>query len=165
LLNGIVQNNPNPHTMKNKCVFALLLTLPLILSGCATILDGGAKTVQIDSNPEGAKVTIKNDAGKAITVETTPATVPLDRSAGFFKGADYTLTIEKPGYFPYEAHVGSDLDSWYVANAIFGGLIGMLIVDPMTGDMYTLTPRKVDCDLISIQAPGTAKESNNAQSK
>jgi hypothetical protein len=134
--------------MKTKTVFASLLTVPLLLTGCASILDGGSKTIQINSNPEGAKVTISNKEGKEIFVQTTPTIVSLERSSGFFEGEDYTLSFEEAGYLPYETHVQSTLDDWYIGNVLFGGLIGIIIVDPATGDMFTLSPRHVNCNLI-----------------
>jgi hypothetical protein len=151
--------------MKTKTVYGFLLAAPLLLSGCASILDGGRKTVQIDSNPKGAKVTISNSKGKEICIQTTPSTVSLERSSGFFEGEDYTLTFEKAGYYPYEIHVQSTLDGWYFGNILFGGLIGMLIVDPATGDMFTLSPREVNCNLISMQAPLTPSQPTSAQTE
>jgi hypothetical protein len=149
--------------MKTKTLFACLLTIPLLLTGCASIVDGGPKTVRINSNPEGAKVTISNKEGKAIFVQTTPTKVSLKRSSGFFEGEDYTLAFELAGYYPYEAHVQSSLDGWYFGNIAFGGLIGMLIVDPATGDMFTLSPREVNCNLISAQAQSTTGQVEGAQ--
>ena len=124
-----------------------LLIVPLIFTGCASIFDGGSKSVQINSNPQGAKVTISNQEGKTLFVKTTPALVTLDRSSGYFRGEDYELVFEAPGYKPYETHVVSTIDGWYFGNILLGGLVGMLIVDPMTGDMYTLSPMDVNCNL------------------
>jgi hypothetical protein len=139
--------------MKSKTRFAFALTAPLLLMGCASILDGGPKTIRINSNPEGAKVTISNKEGKKIFSQTTPTIVSLERSSGFFEGEDYTLVFAMDGYYPYETHVQSSLDGWYLGNVFFGGLIGLVIVDPATGDMFTLSPRAVKCDLISNQSP------------
>lgn len=150
--------------MKTRIVFVSLLTVPLLFTGCASILDSGPKTVQINSKPEGAKVTITNRAGKEVAVQTTPATVTLERAAGFFQGEDYTLHFEAAGYYPYDAHVQSDLDGWYLGNIFFGGLIGMVIVDPATGDMFTLSPRVVNCNLTPTQETLTIDHTNTVQS-
>ena len=40
----------------------------------------------------------------------------------------------------------SSLSGWYWGNIVFGGLIGMLIVDPATGAMYKL-PEGVSADM------------------
>ena len=46
----------------------------------------------------------------------------------------------------------SSLSGWYFGNIIFGGLIGMLIVDPVTGAMYNLTPAKIEQPLSATEA-------------
>ena len=147
--------------MKTQTAFVFLLGVPLLLTGCASILDGGPRTVQVNSKPEGAKVTITNRAGKEVSVQTTPATVTLERAAGFFEGEDYTLHFEAAGYYPYDAHVQSALDGWYIGNIFFGGLIGLVIVDPATGDMFTLSPRVVNCNLTPAQASLAAVQSGS----
>lgn len=143
-----------------KIKILLLLVVPLLFTGCASIFDGGSKNVQISSNPEGAKVTVSNQEGKTLFVKTTPTFVTLDRSSGYFRGADYKLVFEAAGYQPYETHVTSIIDGWYFGNIFLGGLVGMLIVDPMTGDMYTLSPMDVNCNLVPIAVPSTSAETN-----
>lgn len=135
-----------------------LAIIPLLFTGCASIVDGGPKTVQLNSNPEGAKVTIFDKMGKEISVNTTPTTVTLKRSHGYFSGENYKLIFEEPGYYPYETHVQSTLNGWYLGNFIFGGPLGLLIVDPGTGAMFTLTPREVNCNLVSTTAALTPDE-------
>ena len=142
-----------------------LLLVPLIFTGCASIIDGGSKSVQLHSNPEGAKVTISNRNGKEVSVQTTPTIVTLERSRGFFSGEDYKLVFEEAGYFPYETHVKSSLDGWYLGNVLFGGLIGCLLIDPATGDMFTLAPRQVNCSLVPSSTPLTPEELKTAELK
>jgi hypothetical protein len=57
-----------------------------------------------------------------------------------------------PGHATSEVKLESSLSGWYLGNIVFGGLIGMLIVDPMTGAMYNLTPEKIEQPLSSSQA-------------
>lgn len=118
-------------------------------SGCASIVDGGAKTVRINSNPIGAKLSIYDKQGKAVTVQTTPASISLKRNSGFFSGEKYKLIFEAPGYYPSEAYIQSTVNGWYFGNIVFGGVIGLLIVDPATGAMWTLSPREVNQNLVS----------------
>lgn len=40
----------------------------------------------------------------------------------------------------------STLDGWYFGNIVFGGLLGILVIDPYTGAMYRL-PERVDVAL------------------
>ena len=43
------------------------------------------------------------------------------------------------------------LDGWYFGNLLFGGLIGMVIVDPITGAMYRLEKSYIlDCTPASL---------------
>jgi hypothetical protein len=40
--------------------------------------------------------------------------------------------------------VDSRINGWYVGNIVFGGLIGWLIVDPLTGAMWALDAEHVN---------------------
>lgn len=51
---------------------------------------------------------------------------------------DYRIKVTKPGFNDIYATLQHSIDGWYWGNIIFGGLIGMLIVDPATGAMYKL---------------------------
>jgi hypothetical protein len=43
------------------------------------------------------------------------------------------------GYDSHTAAIRRGVDGWYIGgNLVFGGLIGWLIVDPLTGAMWTL---------------------------
>jgi hypothetical protein len=70
----------------------------------------------------------------------------------YFKGQNYRLVFELPGHAPAEVNLESELGGWYLGNLVFGGLIGMLIVDPMTGAMYNLAPEKIEQPLTASQA-------------
>jgi hypothetical protein len=135
----------------------ILSILPLLLTGCASIVDGGPKAVRINSDPAGAKVTIFNKAGQQVVSETTPATVHLARSSGFAGEENYKLIFEKDGYYPYEAHVKSAINGWYFGNIVVGGVVGCL-VDMGTGSCYTLEPGDVNFKLVSSARPLTPDE-------
>ena len=59
-------------------------------------------------------------------------------------GVDYRLEMIADGYIPQNAEISSTLNGWYVGNIIFGGLIGLFIVDPLTGAMWTLDPKDMN---------------------
>src|SRR5437660_9292847 len=118
-------------------------------NGCASIVDGGDKSVRIHSDPPGATVTNSDKGDRLVSVQKTPAVVILRRPHGYFIREDYKLIFEAPGYYPSEAHVKSVLDAWYFGNVVAGGAIGLLGVDPATGAMWTLSPRNVERNLIS----------------
>ena len=73
----------------------------------------------------------------------TPATFRLPAKAGFFSREKYTFEFEKKGYLPASSSLNGKLDAWYFGNIVFGGLIGVLIVDPATGAMWKLDDRVV----------------------
>lgn len=69
---------------------------------------------------------------------TTPATVTLKSGAGYIDGAEYTIAFKKDGYETRQITLYSSLSGWHWENILFGGVIGLLIVDPLTGAMYKL---------------------------
>jgi hypothetical protein len=115
----------------------LAVGLALALAGCASIISGGTQPVTIKSVPEGASVSVTNRAGEKIHAGTTPVTLTLKRGAGYFKSEVYAVAIQKEGYAPQQLMITSTVNGWYIGNILFGGLIGMLAVDPVTGAMYS----------------------------
>lgn len=100
-------------------LFALLLALGS--AGCATIITGTTKAVNVTSEPEGAIVSIQ---GKQVR---TPGTILLSRGWGG----------DGSGYIRHEGasapiKVDAEFEGWIVGNVIFGGVIGIL-VDLATG--------------------------------
>lgn len=95
--------------------------------------------VNINSQPDGAEITITDEAGNNVYTGTTPTTVTLKTKRGYFKGKDYTVTFKKSGYDSHSAVISRKADGWYIfGNLLFGGLVGWLIVDPVTGAMWKL---------------------------
>ncbi len=110
----------------------------LLTSGCASIVSDSSYPVAINTVPVGAEFVITNDKGQQIHSGTTPSTVTLKSGDGFFSSASYTLSFSKDGYSQKQVEISSSMDGWYIGNIVFGGLIGLLIVDPMTGAMWKL---------------------------
>jgi hypothetical protein len=122
---------------------AALVGLAAVIGGCATIVSKSSQTITITSVPEAAAVKIKNAAGVDVHGGTTPMTVTLKKGRGYFKAESYTVTLSKDGYEPRQITVQGQVNGWYFGNILFGGLIGLLAVDPATGAMYTLQPKQV----------------------
>lgn len=130
--------------MKNSL---LVVTLSLaILSGCSSIVSKSDYDVVVASTPTGANFVITNKAGLEVQRGVTPSTVSLKSSAGYFKGEAYTVVFNKEGFPPRTYDLTSSIDGWYFGNIVLGGLIGMLIVDPITGAMFNL-PDRIDVSL------------------
>ncbi len=102
--------------------------------------------------PTGANVRVFKDGGEQIHAGVTPMTVSLDPSRGFFKGQAYQVRFEMAGYRPAEIAVRPEVSGWYVANLVFGGILGLLIIDPATGAMWNLSPDKIEQNLTRDQA-------------
>lgn len=124
----------------------LTLTLPLV-TGCATIVHSGPRTVPISSKPEGATVSIYDRTGTQVQKQTTPFIATLPTKYKYFAGQSYRLVFEMPGYQKSELELLPAMSGWYIGNILFGGLLGMLVVDPLTGAMYNLKPEKVEHEL------------------
>jgi PEGA domain len=111
--------------------FALVLTA----TGCATIVSGSKQYVNFTSTPAKASIIIDgNFQGR------TPMSVKLARKK------PHTVVIRLEGYKDYETKLERKFNAWYIGNIVFGGLVG-IIVDPITGAMYKLTPDKIDAQL------------------
>jgi hypothetical protein len=137
---------------------ALLMSVigaSLFTGGCASIVNGGDRSITIDTQPPGATASIRKAGGgmsEVVAVEKTPCTVKLDPKAGYFKGQSYTLRLEMPGYKVAEVELTPKMSGWYWGNLLFGGLIGMVAVDPATGAMWNISPDKIDRKLASGQS-------------
>lgn len=83
---------------------------------------------------------------------TTPFVAQLPVSFGYFKSQNYRLDFQLDGHTPVSTHLESSVSGWYFGNILFGGIIGMLIVDPLTGAMYNLSPEKIEQPLTAAQA-------------
>lgn len=87
--------------------------LLVVCCGCASIFTSGDRTIPINSNPGAATVTVYDTANKVVATGTTPAQIRLKKGAGYFKGADYRLVVEKTGYQRREFEIKHNLNGWY----------------------------------------------------
>ncbi|MDP2227719.1 MAG: SHOCT domain-containing protein [Moraxellaceae bacterium] len=117
---------------------AVLASTIVAVSGCASIVSKSQYPVTISSTPSGATVVIKNKSGAEIHKAQTPTTITLNASSGFFSAAQYSMEFQKDGYQNSTATTQAGIDGWYIANILFGGLLGLLIIDPATGAMWKL---------------------------
>lgn len=140
----------------------LLLLSIACLPGCATILGSTTQYVSVDSSPSGATISIVNQRGAEVFRGTTPTTVLLKKGIGYFRGADYVITAELEGFSSRSIPVERGLSAWYyLGNIFFGGLIGILIVDPATGAMWKIDehPDQIILDPIPDAANASPLES------
>lgn len=100
---------------------AVLLAGALV-GGCATIVEGGAQTVHIDTDPPGARCVITRGGVAVSTIPSTPATVSLFKGSG-----DLALQCSKPGYLAVDAARSAEFSGTVFGNILLGGLIGAAI--------------------------------------
>lgn len=129
-------------------IIITLLSLTLILSSCASILSKSSYPITIKSTPSKSKISIINKKGFEIYTGKTPASLELSAGNGFFSKASYSVRFEKEGYSTKIVPINFKIDSWYFGNILFGGVIGLLIVDPATGAMYKLDTEFINETLI-----------------
>jgi hypothetical protein len=124
-----------------------LLFLILFHTGCASIVSKSSYPVTFVSEPAGAQIEVKDQKGKTRFTGITPATTTLPSGDGYFTRARYTVTSTKDGYTPTTQQLHASMNGWYWGNLLFGGLIGMLIVDPISGAMYKINTPTVNLEM------------------
>lgn len=110
----------------------LAACVAMLPSGCASIISGRHANVAIDTYPTSAHVTIHDKTGHEVASVNTPAVVSLERNSKWFMPAQYTATIEAPGYKTTQVPLRSTINPWIIGNVVVGGIPG-LIVDDATG--------------------------------
>lgn len=124
--------------MRCKSQIAGVLSVIIFLSGCASIVGKNMYPVTINSHPDEATIIIKDEDGKQIYKGKTPTTITLSSGEAYFHAKKYTITFSKVGYEEQTTEIKAGVSGWYFGNILFGGLIGLLIVDPLTGNMWKL---------------------------
>jgi len=108
-------------------------------SGCASIVHGGYRQIDLSTTPSKADVVITKAGSSEVVLEgKTPITFSLNPKRSYFHGQAYEVLVSKPGYAEVRYLIGPTISGWYWGNLLAGGLIGMLAVDPLTGAMWNL---------------------------
>ena len=143
--------------MKQVIERAGILTLPLLLSCCATMVNGTTEQIPVKSDPPGAVVTI--ECGNApLYGGLTPAVITLER-----KAQPCALTIAKEGYSDEKVVLIRTDSRATVANkvpgAVAGTLLGVLSYF-LTADMHvdpdSVAQTAFDGGMAGGSAPGNA---------
>lgn len=127
-----------------KTVLIATLSLSLLVSSCATIISGSKQKVNFRSNPAAASIFIDE-----VEVGKTPFEIKLERKK------EHHVMIKLDGYQTYETNLTKKFNAWYLGNIVFGGLIG-IIIDPITGAIYNLSPDEINAEM----SKGTAFKGN-----
>ena len=127
-----------------KTIISSTLAIALLSTSCATIVSGSKQNVKFSSNPSTATIFIDE-----VEVGKTPFEIKLARKS------EHSVMIKLDGYQTYETKLTKKFNAWYIGNILFGGLIG-IIIDPITGAMYNLSPDQINAQMNK----GTAFKSN-----
>lgn len=112
-----------------------IIAMSLLLVQCATIISGSKQVVSFQSNPSAATIMVNGfEIGK------TPFETKLVRNK------EHQVKIILDGYQPYEVTLKRKFNAWYLGNILIGGLIG-IIIDPVTGAIYRLSPGEVKAEM------------------
>ena len=141
------------NTIKLCIISGLLITT----IGCASITRGSKDTLVVNSDPNGAKVSLSIGlSGK------TPCAFKVSRKGGF------VVKIEKEGYETIELQVVGQISGGGAAgmagNVLLGGIIGAG-VDAATGATKDLKPNPIDVKLVLIKQSDKPPEQTNIEGK
>ncbi|MGZ8556938.1 MAG: hypothetical protein ACXWWC_01325 [Chitinophagaceae bacterium] len=134
---------------------ALLFTMAVLFSGCATIVSKTSYRVYIHTDPPRATVTITNKKGREVFKGASPATVKLNSGAGYFSKGEYQVKISLVGFEEKIVPINFKLNNWYFGNLLIGGVLGLLIIDPATGAMWKIKDPVIDETLIKTNPSAT----------
>lgn len=137
-----------------------LLCLAYTAVGCASIVSQSSYPVTFNSTPAGAQVEVVNKKGVTVFSGTTPATASLPSGSAYFSKESYTAKVQKDGYDPKQEMITTSINPWFWGNLLFGGIIGALIVDPLTGAMYEIDQQSYTTNLELSESASTSLELN-----
>jgi len=122
---------------------AVLLFVSIVISGCATIMDGKQQSVTFNSIPSGADVYLN---GKHLG--KTPLNISIDKPK-----ENGQLKFSKEGYKTLEMTVNKKMSSWLLGNIIFGGTFGTT-TDYASGALYEYDPHSIQ---VTLEAKGMSQ--------
>ncbi|CAI2719229.1 PEGA domain-containing protein [Nitrospina watsonii] len=114
--------------------------LILIISGCATLVEGSTQTISVNSNVQGAEVLFN---GQPIGVTPLTALVP--------KGKNATIVVKKEGYQAQTIAATTKITTAFWGNIITGGLLGST-TDLVSKSAYEYAPNNYYANLFPIES-------------
>ena len=108
-------------------------------------MSGSKQNIKFTSNPSSASIFIDE-----VEVGKTPFEIKLARKS------EHEIMIKLEGYQTYQTTLTKKLNGWIFGNILVGGIIGV-IIDPITGAMYNLTPVQINAEMNN----GTAFKNNS----
>lgn len=127
--------------MKKVFVTLILTLIAGLTASCATIMRDNAQPIPIKANVDKVDIRIINQQGETVFEGQTPTVLTLNAAEkiGYFNPEKYTVIASKNGFKTQQTIIDWHISGWYlVGNLFFGGMIGYLLIDPISGDMYYL---------------------------
>lgn len=125
--------------MKTGLLVSVSIGLGLALGGCATVINGSNQLLTVNTNVPGAQVFMNN-----VPLGVTPLIVSVRR------GQEGVLSIQAPGYQPFQAPITKKINGIFFVNILIGGTTGST-TDYTTGAMYAYEP---DTYYVTLQPMG-----------
>lgn len=113
---------------------SLLLGL-VMLSGCASILDGRSQEVMVNSSPDGASCNLTRNNESLGTISPTPGSIYIEKTK-----YNILMNCTKDGYEPATYVDKSGIDGAVWGNILLGGLIGWGIDSASGADNHYDSP-------------------------
>ena len=135
--------DPPAFLVSHRALRAVVLATSLLATvRCATVAHGTTQSIQVDSNPPGAVVSLDCVQGSVPNLGVTPTAIDVQR-----KSKSCAIGIAKEGYFPVNVPLQRTFSGVYVGNLLVGGVVG-LVADAADGAMYKQGPAVVRVDLV-----------------
>ncbi|MBQ3033877.1 MAG: hypothetical protein IJD28_05825 [Deferribacterales bacterium] len=140
------------HIVKKVSYIFTVVLVSLSLISCATIMRDSEQSVRFyPTNVDNVNLKVTDKKGEKVYEGTAPVVLPLlAGDVGYFDAQRYKIEATKEGYQTEIIELNSKISAWYMANLLFGGLIGFLIIDPMSGDMFYLD-KEVRIDMKPVE--------------
>ena len=123
---------------KGSWALVCALWCSVLLSGCATVVNGPRQKIGVGSTPTGATVLIDNQHEL-----TTPTSIELARDES------HTFIFKKEGYQDDSFVITSSTSGWVWGNVLLGGLVGG-VVDFASGSARKLSHDSVHVTLVPL---------------
>jgi len=116
----------------------ILIILPFMVSGCASIMSGTSQDIAMHTNPEGADCIMTRE-GKMLRKVVTPDNVRVSKLK-----YDIDVKCSMDGFYDSTAHVNSGTQGSVFGNILAGGVIGWAVdsssgADNKYADVVTVT--------------------------
>lgn len=116
------------------------ISLCVCCCGCASIFSDSEYVQKFEASVPDVVMDIEKNGKSYQEGVPVPGEIKLPADNGYFSRADYSFTFKKEGYKDKVITRRAKVDPFYWVNVatIYAAVIGMVIVDPWTGAMWSL---------------------------